>query len=159
MACLNYPPHVAPRALKKFNHPYTKKKRGASLSLVPRVEAFALPYQSKRATLKAPRKCIYRLFHKIQSTHRNGHSILKGMYIIHPRGVPVALFLTNSLNLRSSNTSKPKRTVTPFMYMCLPKHPTHKGFQQGLDYAKIIIVLVSTNFLTIFYCFYITIVR
>ena len=81
------------------------------------------------------------------------------MYIIHPRGVPVALFLTNSLNLRSSNTSKPKRTVTPFMNMCLPKHPTHKGFQQGLDYAKIIIVLVSTNFLTIFYCFYITIVR
>ena len=134
-------------------------KRGASLSLVPRVEAFALPCQPKRATLKAPRKCIYRLFHKIQSTHRNGHSILKGMYIIHPRGVPVALFLTNSLNLRSSNTSKPKRTVTPFMYMCLPKHPTHKGFQQGLDYAKIIIVLVSTNFLTIFYCFYITIVR
>ena len=59
MTYLNYPPHVAPRAFKKFNHPYTKKKRGASLSLVPRVEAFALPYQSKRATLKAPRKCIY----------------------------------------------------------------------------------------------------
>ena len=39
MACLNYPPHVAPRVFKKFNHPYTKKKRGASLSLVPLCEA------------------------------------------------------------------------------------------------------------------------
>lgn len=31
------------------------KKRGANLSLVPRVKAFALPGLSKRATLKAPR--------------------------------------------------------------------------------------------------------
>ena len=30
-------------------------KRGASLSLVPRVKAFALPRLSKRATQKAPR--------------------------------------------------------------------------------------------------------
>ena len=29
------------------------------LLLVPRVEAFALPCLSKRATLKAPRMCIY----------------------------------------------------------------------------------------------------
>ncbi len=25
-----------------------------------------------------------------------------------------------SLNLRDSNSSKPKRTVTPYMYICLP---------------------------------------
>lgn len=31
------------------------QKRGANLSLVPRVKAFALPGLSKRATLKAPR--------------------------------------------------------------------------------------------------------
>lgn len=29
------------------------------LSLVPRVKAFALPRMSKRATLKAPRRCVY----------------------------------------------------------------------------------------------------
>ena len=34
-------------------------KRGASPLPVPRVKAFALPCKSKRATLKAPRKCIY----------------------------------------------------------------------------------------------------
>ena len=34
---------------------YTKK-RGATLSLVPRVEALASPNLSKRATLKAPRQ-------------------------------------------------------------------------------------------------------
>ncbi len=37
--------------------------------------------------------------------------------------------------------------------MCLPKHPTHEGFQQGLDGAKITKVLVSANFLTIFCAF------
>ena len=39
---------------------YTKKrKRGASLLLVPLVKAFALPKLSKRAMLKAPRECVY----------------------------------------------------------------------------------------------------
>lgn len=37
--------------------------------------------------------------------------------------------------------------------MYLPKHPTHKGFQQGFDDVKIAKVLVSANFLTIFLCF------
>ena len=36
-----------------------KKKRGASPLPVPRVKAFALPCKSKRATLKAPRRCKY----------------------------------------------------------------------------------------------------
>ena len=34
-------------------------KRGASPLPVPRVKAFALPCKSKRATLKAPRRCKY----------------------------------------------------------------------------------------------------
>ena len=37
---------------------HTKEKRGASPLPVPRVKAFALPCKSKRATLKAPRRCF-----------------------------------------------------------------------------------------------------
>ena len=60
-----------------------------------------------------------------------------GLYINIPRGVPVALFLTNSLNLRDSGTSKPKRSVTPFyMYVSCP-HPTQGAFSKGNDGTNI----------------------
>lgn len=39
MTYLNYPPHVAPRAFKSLTTHTQKKKRGASLSLVPLCEA------------------------------------------------------------------------------------------------------------------------
>ena len=51
----------------------------------------------------------------------------------------VALFLTNSLNLRDSNTSKPKRTVTPFyVNVCPPPLPA--GLRQGWAIAKVKII-------------------
>ena len=60
-----------------------------------------------------------------------------GLYINIPRGVPVALFLTNSLNLRDSGTSKPKRSVTPFyMYVPCPL-PTQGAFSKGNDGTNI----------------------
>ena len=42
------------------------------LLLVPRVEAFALPYLSKRATLKAPRRCKYINTHQC-TTRKKAH--------------------------------------------------------------------------------------
>ena len=153
MACLNYPPHVAPRALKKFNHPYTKKKRGASPSLVPRVEAFALPYKSKRATLKAPRKCIYNHPTRYNPSIEMDTASWKECIQYTQGAFPLLCSWLIVELCENSTQSKPKRTVTPFMYMCLPKHPTHEGFQQGFDDAKIAKVLVSANFLTIFLCF------
>ena len=52
-------------------------KRGASLLLVPRVKAFALPGKSKRATPKAPRLCKYTipLFLHIFLEHEENKSI------------------------------------------------------------------------------------
>jgi hypothetical protein len=62
-----------------------------------------------------------------------------GLYINIPRGVTVALFLTISVNLRDSTTSKPKRSVTPFyMYVSCPL-PTQGAFSKGNDKAKIMI--------------------
>ena len=54
-----------------------------------------------------------------------------------PQGVPVALFLTKSLNFPGSNTSKPKRTVTPF-YVYVP-HPCfpHKGLPARVGAANV----------------------
>ena len=72
-------------------HGHIHKKRGASLSLVPRVKAFALPGLSKRATPKAPRRWLYIDILIISgiATQRT-----QGAYSTPHRGVPVALFLT-----------------------------------------------------------------
>ena len=43
-----------------------------------------------------------------------------GLYTIHPMRRSRCFVFDNPLSLRSSNTSKPNRTVTPYMYIYLP---------------------------------------
>ena len=79
-----------------------------------------------------------------QHGHRGLHPEPSGLYINIPRGVPVALFLTNSLNLRDSSTVKTKAFSYAFLYVCaMPAfHPS--GFCNGYDrpkYKKIEITL------------------
>ena len=61
------------------------------------LKALALPCLSNRATLKAPRRCIY-----------HSPPCVDGYNNYTSRGVPVALVLTSSLNLRDSQNVKPK---------------------------------------------------
>ena len=73
----------------------TKKAWEPVLLLVPHIEALALPCQSKRATLKAPR-CVSKT--DISAGHTRHHEPMKPYNTPH-WGVPVALFLTNSCEL------------------------------------------------------------
>ena len=59
------------------------------------------------------------------------------MYIIHPWGVPVALFLTIRRVCEVLIASKPKRTVTPFMYMHHDPPLPIGDFQQIVDTANL----------------------
>ena len=98
------------------------------LSLVPRLLAFALPDESKRATLKAPRMCIYMIaIHQPYCQHRCIKP-MTAVYIIHPMKRPRCLVFDSSLKLRSSQASKLKREIRLCHYVCvLPASLAHKG--------------------------------
>lgn len=73
------------------------------------VKALALPSQSKRATQKAPRRMY--IGTAVTSSVLTGHTAIWTHFrlsINTPRGVPVALFLTDCLNLRDSYFVKTK---------------------------------------------------
>ena len=53
-----------------------------------------------------------------------------GLYINIPRGVPVALFLTIHLKLRSSYSVKIKAFSYAFLYVCIMPASHPRGFQQ-----------------------------
>ena len=70
-------------------------------------------------TPKAPRQCkyiIYPPYQRMQDTSEANEGCIQYT----PWGVPVALFLTNRWSCEVLRMSKPKRTVTPFMYICPP---------------------------------------
>ena len=115
------------------------------LLLVPRVEAFALPCLSKRATLKAPRMCIYNSIPLIswhanvkRKNGRNGYNT--------PMRRPRCFVFDKHLNVRSSNTSKPKRKIRLYyMYVsCPPLCPI--GFQHSNDGTKLRNYCVQNKF-------------
>ena len=64
--------------------------------------------------------------------------IMAVRYIPH-RASLVALFLINRWKLRSSNTPKPKRTVTPFLVNVCPP-PLPAGFRHRCANAKVRII-------------------
>lgn len=102
------------------------------LSLVPCIWALALPYLSKRATLKALRRCIL-------SHHDMGHFCQKPMRAYNtPRRTSPLLCFWQTVELARFWYVKTKRTVTPFMYVHLPIPSAHVGaFSKGKDIAKL----------------------
>ncbi len=64
------------------------------LLLVPRVKAFALPGLSKRATLKAPRKCKYTVTLNRPQTTESRSKPMKAVYNTPYEAFCIALFLT-----------------------------------------------------------------
>ena len=77
------------------------------MRLVPRVKAYALPLSVETSNAESPTPMYDNLPTLTQGIDMpsDNAGALKTPF----RGVPVALLLTDSLNLRSSNTSKPKR--------------------------------------------------
>ena len=82
------------------------------------------------------------------------------MYIVWPsligrhnfytsRGVPVALVLTTSLNLRDSNTSNPKRSENAFsMYVARPPVITQRAFSIQKGHCKdTTFFVITTSFI------------
>ena len=57
--------------------------------------------------------------------------------MIHPWDVPVALFFDLPLKLRSSNTSKPKRKIRLFIYVCVLPTSLPHGLSARLWHYKI----------------------
>ena len=101
------------------------------------LKVFALPCPSNRATLKAPRRCM-------QTTTL----IIMCKATTPLRGVPVALFLTDSLGgCEVLKASKPKRSENAFnMYVSHQIfHP--KDCQYWRNAAKIKIVFEKSNIL------------
>ena len=72
------------------------------------VKAFALPCLSKRATPKAPRMMYVNNLHETPLVTMCQAAIMLIYVLYIPRGVLVALFLTDSLKLRSSYIVKTK---------------------------------------------------
>ena len=98
----------------KILEKHIRFKAWSQLLLVSRVKAFALPGKSKRATPKAPRQC----------SSYTPSIFMDTVIIIHLIGRSRCFVFDLPLKLRSSNTPKPKRTVTPFyVYASNPPMP------------------------------------
>ena len=129
--------------LRRYVH--IQKKRGASLCHSLHVlRPWNCPI-SRNEQRRKPHDDIYS-----QQTRTTSHNIrLQKMFrmqcIYTPQGVPVALFLTDHLNFPGSKTSKPKRTVTPFMYMSPTLAFPHEGLSARIGFAKVRNKLVIQN--------------
>ena len=115
-------------------HSLYTKKRGASLSLVPRSKGSRIAQLVETSNAESPTPMsIYN-----PPSAPCGQDTLRAIPIKHPWGVPVALFLTNCLNLRDSYYVKTKASVTPFMY--IHSHPSvpMKGVRREGNAANVI---------------------
>ena len=107
---------------------FSRHKKSVEPVLLPvsSIKAFALPWLSKRATLKAPRWCniIHPLSFKQKMFETNEGHIL---YI--PWGVLVALCFWQSIwSCEVLMESKPKRQITPLCISAYPHLKPNKGF-------------------------------
>ena len=118
-------------------HTYTKKTWSQSLSLASRSKGPGIARLVETSNAESPT-----MIYIANNPERLSHNILlwkmfRMQCIYTPQGVPVALFLTSQLKLRSSRTSKPKRTVTPF-YVYVPTLAfPHKGLPARVGFAKV----------------------
>ena len=110
----------------------TKKERGASLMLVPRIQAFALPRLSKRATLKAPRM-MYIIIppEAVDRIRTRANEDLQ--YI--PRGVTVALFLTD-VEVAKFRYVKTKAFSYAFLCICIYSRCPARGLSAEYRLCK-----------------------
>ena len=112
---------------RKYTFVHTHKKRGASLMLVPRCKGLRIARIVETSNAESPTPM--NIYITLQD-HGGLHQDLCGLYINIPRGVPVALFLTIHLKLRSSYSVKIKAFSYAFLYVCVMPASHPRGFQQ-----------------------------
>ena len=83
------------------------------------VNALASPKLSKRATLKAPRLCTY-IESTLENERQNHSKPIRAVYNTPHEAFPLLCSWQLCSNCQIITASKPKRTVTPYMYICLP---------------------------------------
>ena len=100
--------------------PYTKKAWESSQSLVPHIEAFALPGTVERATQKPTPIC-----HATLPPHhaRSGQAQRRGSVMTYPSGIHCCHVLDCPRKLRSSYVSSTKRSKR-LIHIC-PSFPSH----------------------------------
>lgn len=99
------------------------------------IKALALPDKSKQATPKAPRQChIYKLSFETTEIRLNP---MRAVYNTPHRTFFVALFLTCRWICEILIASKPKRTKTPYSYVCLSQPLPIGAFGMDKDKGKV----------------------
>ena len=122
---LIFVPHDSKSGMLLFISSHIEKRTWSQLlSLVPRCKAFALPIKSKRATRISPTKGIYTMMLADDWVQLWLYIINEAYICIHlTRGVPVALFLTDCLKLRSSwivKTKASRKRLFQYVLSCPP---------------------------------------
>ena len=99
---------------------YTYAKRGAkSCHSFHVLRPSHCPFLPKRATIKAPRRCDYIIYpHSYEHTRRS--KPMRAVYNTPHETSSLLCSWQEVESLRSSNTSKPKRQITPVV--CMPPH-------------------------------------
>lgn len=100
------------------------------------VKALASPKLSKRATPKAPRLCTY-IESTLNNERQNRPKPIRAVYNTPHEAFPCFVLDNFCSNCQILTLSKPKRTVTPYMYICLPKPLPIGAFGMGIDVTKI----------------------
>ena len=110
------------------------------LSLVPRVKAFALPRMSKRATLKAPRRCVYNSSSLPTSICSKPK---RAVYNTPCRASPLLCSWQLNWNLRDSRIVKTKAFSYALICICRPDLLPSCGLSARVTIAKIVIISIS----------------
>ena len=115
-------------------------KRGASPLPVPRVKAFALPWLSKRATLKAPRLCTY-IESTLDNERQNRPKPIRAVYNTPHEAFPLLCSWQLLLELPDSYTVKTK-AYSYALYVYMSAQPLPIGASgMGIDVTKITLLL------------------
>lgn len=117
---------------------YKEKTWSQALLPVPQCKGSRIALSVERATPKAPRRCIC----KRSRQHAVGRLVYKHI----TRGVSVALFLTNSLNLRDSYIAKNQAYsyAFPINASCVPTVPQGAVGVRHTDSCKYSVFLLNT---------------
>ena len=107
------------------------------MRLVPRVKAFALPRMSKRATLKAPRRCVYNSSSLPTSICSKPK---RAVYNTPCRASPLLCSWQLNWNLRDSRIVKTKAYSYALICICRPDLLPSCGLSARVTVAKIVII-------------------
>lgn len=132
------------------NKAYIQKKRGVEPCCpFHDVKAFALPCLSKRATSKAPRRCIY--INQPFQLHPRRNTVAV-IYNTPREASTVTLFLTNSLGFAKFLHRQNQSVQVNALYICMtiPSFPVDKQEQCRMTMQSYEIIWISQRKISIY---------